>query len=431
MLPLQFGLGLGMFSKLVAAVATTSVMFCGAALSADLPARPSVYANPNPVWSWEGFYAGVHGGYASGDVDVFVGGGGPGAGSPKGGFGGFQLGYNYLVTPSWLLGYEVDASFGDINDATAPFAGSNFKVDAFGTGRGRLGYVHGPWLLYGTFGMAWAKPNWTVPGVDNTRANIGWAGGLGVEYAFAPNWSAKVEYLYADFGETRRTVGGGPLNTDLTMSMVRAGLNYHFAGFGRKATAAPAEPAGATTVWNGPYIGLHGGYGWGDFKSTVPGVTTSLDPAGAFGGFQGGYNWQFAPRWMLGIESDSSWGSLKESGGANKVEIDATGTIRGRLGYTMNKTLVYGTGGLAWGHVDSTTATGGIVSDHYLLGWTAGAGVEYRFAPRWSAKLEYAYMDFPDLRETAGIVIHDKLDIHTVKIGLNYQASLLSLFTGH
>jgi outer membrane immunogenic protein len=395
-----------------------------------MPARApaSVYTSPTPVWSWEGFYAGVHGGYASGDTDVMA--GVNASGSPKGGFGGFQLGYNYLVTASWLLGFEADASFGDINDSTPPLASSNFKVDQFGTVLGRFGYVHGPWLIYATAGTAWANTKWTsaTGPISADRTLIGWAGGLGVEYAFLPNWSAKVEYLYADFGDMRRTIGGGAINSDLTMSMVRAGLNYHFGG-GR---AAPAQaPAYATTTWTGPYIGVHGGYGWGDFKSTVAGGVTNLDPAGAFGGFQGGYNWQFAPKWVIGLESDSSWGSIKESAGANKVEIDTMGSARGRLGYAMNRTLLYGTGGLAWAHVDSTTAGGGIVSDRYLLGWTAGVGVEYRFAPRWSAKVEYAYMDFPDVSETAGVTtFHDKLDIQTIKIGVNYQASLLSMFTG-
>jgi outer membrane immunogenic protein len=422
-----------MFKTVVLAAGVASISFCGAAVAADLPARSSVYTNPAPLSSWEGFYAGVHGGYASGDVDIVAGVGPTGSGSPKGGFGGFQIGYNYLVTPNWLLGYEVDASFGDIHDATAPFTPSNFKIDMFGTGRGRVGYVHGPWLLYATAGTAWAKPDWTVGGTtDINRVHVGWTAGAGVEYAFLPNWSAKVEYLYADFGETRRTFGATPINTDLTMSMVRAGLNYHFGGSVRPASASLAEtPAHVATEWNGPYIGLHGGYGWGDFRSTVGGLgaTTNLDAAGAFGGFQGGYNWQFAPKWVIGLESDSSWGSIKESAGATDVEIDEMGTVRGRLGYAVDKTLLYGTGGLAWAHVDSTTA-GPVASDRYLLGWTAGAGVEYRFAPRWSAKIEYAYMNFPDVSETvAGATVNDKLDVHTIKIGLNYQASLLSLFT--
>jgi outer membrane immunogenic protein len=421
-----------MLGKAVLAAGVTSAALCGAAVAADMPARApaSVYTSPAPVWTWEGFYVGVHGGYASGDVDVLAGVGGNGSGSPKGGFGGFQLGYNYLFASNWLLGAQFDASFGDINDSTAPFSPSNFKVEQFGTARGRLGYVHGPWLIYGTAGTAWANTKWNTAGASNVdRTQVGWAGGLGVEYAFAPNWSANVEYLYADFGEARRTIAGAQVNTDLTMSMVRAGLNYHFGGAGRVAAAPAASPVSATTAWNGPYIGLHGGYGWGAFKSNIPAGTTNLDPAGAFGGFQGGYNWQFAPSWVIGLESDASWGSIKDSAGADKIKIDEVGTARGRLGYAVGKTLLYGTGGLAWAHVDSTTAGGLLISDHYLLGWTAGAGVEYRFAPRWSAKVEYAYMDFPDISETfGGGTIHDKLDVHTVKIGVNYQASLLNLF---
>jgi outer membrane immunogenic protein len=421
-----------MLRKIALAAGAVSVACCGAASAADIPARTApVYANPAPVSSWEGFYVGAHGGYASGDVDVFVAGGGPGSGSPKGGFGGIQLGYNYLITPNWLLGYEVDASFGDVNDTTSPLTPSSFKVDTFGTGRARLGYVHGAWLLYGTVGMAWAKPEWSAVAVtliENDRVHIGWAGGLGVEYAFLPNWSAKVEYLYADFGETRRTVLGGSIDTDLTMSMVRAGLNYHFGAPVQRVSMSPNAPARVVADWSGPYIGLHGGYASGDFKSTIGGLTTNLDPSGAFGGFQGGYNWQFAPNWVAGLESDSSWGSIKDSSSTGKIKIDELGTVRGRLGYAMNNMLLYGTGGLAWAHVESTTV-GPVVSDHYLLGWTAGAGLEYMFAPRWSAKVEYAYMDFSDASETAGVfTIHDKLDAHTIKFGLNYHASLLSLF---
>jgi outer membrane immunogenic protein len=420
-----------MLRKIALVAGAVSVACCGAASAADIPARTApVYANPAPVSSWEGFYVGAHGGYASADADVVFGGLG-GSGSPKGGFGGLQIGYNYLITPHWLLGYEADASFGDINDSTPPFVNSNFKVDTFGTGRGRFGYVHGPWLLYGTFGMAWARTNRTGGAgvLDSNRALVGWAGGLGVEYAFLPNWSAKVEYLYADFGETRRSFGAIPIDTALTMSMVRAGLNYHFGAPARQVSGSSAEvPTRVATGWTGPYIGLHGGYGSGAFKLTAPVFGTSLDPAGAFGGFQGGYNWQFAPNWVVGLESDSSWGSIKETSGANEIEIDELGTVRGRLGYAMRNVLLYGTGGLAWAHIDSSTA-GPIEFDRYMLGWAAGAGVEYKFAPRWSVKVEYAYMNFPEVSEKAiGNTFDDELDVHTVKLGLNYHASLLSLF---
>lgn len=422
-----------MFSRVVAA-AVASVAFSVAANAADIPARRPVPAlvTPAPVWSWEGFYVGIHGGYASGDADVRLG-ATTASSSPKGGFGGVQVGYNYLFTPRFLLGYEMDASFGDINDNTSPLSPSNLKVNTFGTLRGRLGYVQGPWLLYGTFGTAWARTEWSVPAfpLRTDRTHVGWTGGVGVEYAFSRNWSAKAEYLYADFGDTRRTVGATAANTDVNMSTFRLGLNYHFGTFGdvTPTSALPVKAPVRVAAWTGPYIGLHGGYGSGDFRASVGGASTNLDPDGGFGGIQGGYNWQFAPNWVFGLEGDSSWGSLKDTSGATKVEIDSMGTGRGRLGYAFNNLLLYGTGGLAYAHVKST-ATGPATSDHYMLGWTAGAGLEYQFMPRWSAKIEYAYMDFGDVSETVGVTgLHDKLDAHMVKVGLNYQASLLSLFS--
>jgi outer membrane immunogenic protein len=423
-----------MFCKIVAAAAVVSVALCGAAGAADIAPRTSVYTSPTPVSMWDGIYVGIHGGHGWGDVDVRIA-AAPGSGSPKGSFGGVQFGFNYMITPNWLVGSEVDASFGDISDNTAPFAPSNFEVDVFGTARGRLGYAHGPWLLYVTGGMAWAKPEWTVPGgVRNERAHVGWTGGLGVEYLFAPNWSVKAEYLYADFGETRRNVGGAvPVDTDLTMSMVRLGLNYHFGQIGSAASAStmPVKaPMRTAPRWTGAYVGIHGGYGFGDFDYSVVGAPGSLDPSGAFGGIQTGYNWQLAPTWMIGFETDSSWGAIKDSGAGDKIEIDAMGTVRGRLGYVMNNTLLYGTGGFAWAHLNDRTGVV-VTSDRYVLGWTAGAGVEYQFAPRWSAKVEYAYMDFGTVSEIVGAaVLREKVDVHTVKVGLNYHASLLGLLLG-
>ena len=422
-----------MLKKIAVASLTALIGFSGAAIAADMPAKAPVLSKA-PVSLWDGLYVGVHGGYASGDADVAIV-GLPGSGSPKGGFGGFQVGYNYMLTPNWLIGTEVDASFGDINDSTPPFPSSNFKIDSFGTIRGRLGYALGPWLFYGTAGTAWARAEEKLGALLRTdRTQVGWTGGVGVEYAFSRNWSAKAEYLYADFGEARRNLPlTGQVNTDVTLNMVRVGLNYRFGGFGdvAQASAMPFKaPAGTVAGWTGSYIGVHGGFGSGNLHSRTAGigtVTANLDPDGGFGGIQAGYNWQFAPNWVIGLETDSSWGSLKDSGGGNRAKIDEMATARGRLGYAINNLLVYGTGGLALAHVESTTV-GPVISDYYMLGWTAGAGVEYKFAPRWSAKVEYAYTDFGSVDETGPVLtFHDKLDVHTIKVGLNYHASLLGL----
>jgi len=400
------------------------------AVAADMPVRGPVYTKaPVDVPLWNGVYIGIHGGYGWGDADSSVG-ATVGTGSPDGAFGGFQFGYNYHVNRNWVLGYEVDVSFGDVSSALAPFAPSEIDVSLFGTARARLGYAQGPWLFYVTGGLAWAKPDTNIAGVViNDRAHVGWTAGLGAEYALSRNWSAKIEYLYADFDGTRRTIGATAVNSDLTMSMVRLGLNYRFSNFGAVAQA-PAFPTKApvrvAATWTGAYVGVHGGYGWGSFDTTVAGIATSLEPTGGFGGIQSGYNWQFSRNWVIGVEGDSSWGSIKDTIGATNIDIDSMGTVRARLGYAVDRTLFYGTGGLAWAHVNSSAA-GPVTSDHYLLGWTIGAGVEWQFSPQWTAKLEYSYADY-GATETVGVAgVRDDLSVHAIKVGLNYRASLFGL----
>jgi outer membrane immunogenic protein len=408
-----------------------AVALSGAAFAADVPMRGPVYSKaPPPAWSWEGQYIGIHGGYAWANNDVtFV--AANAEFSPASGFGGLQIGYNRHLSANWILGYEIDVSFGRLNE-TRTFGGNvvPLEIETFGTARTRLGYVRGPWMLYATGGLAWATTtfeNINGAGIRFERPHIGYTVGAGVEYAFAPNWSAKLEYLYADLGETNTFINAATMNTDLTISMVRLGLNYRFANW--RGPVAPAYPVKAPVYaagWTGSYLGVHAGYGWGSFDAVVPGLATdSLDPKGGFGGIQTGYNWQLSRNWVVGLESDSSWGSINQTVGATNIEIDAMGTVRARLGYAMNNMLFYGTGGLAWAHADSVTTVA--IRDQFYLGWAAGAGIEYAFAPRWSAKLEYIYADYGTINDNNGGAINAKLDVSTIKLGINYRASILEL----
>ena len=401
------------------------------AFSADIPARGPVYTKAPQAWSWEGQYIGVHGGYAGSDIDLNIS-GTTGATSPSGGFGGLQIGYNYHIRPNWILGYEIDVSFANLSD-TSTFGGNTTttNIDRFGTARTRLGYVQGPWMFYATGGLAWATLDMPInAGPFRERPQVGYAAGAGIEYAFAPNWSAKLEYIYMNFGDTNSEIVGGITNTDTTMSTVRLGLNYRFANWRAPATPtyftkAPVYNAG----WTGPYIGVHGGYGWGSFDAEVTGLSAqSFTPRGGFGGIQSGYNWQIASNWVVGLEGDASWGSISRVVGATNVDVDAMGTVRARLGYTMNNLMVYGTGGLAWAHADSNTFLA--VRDQYYLGWAAGVGLEYAFAQRWSAKVEYLYADYGTIRDISGFNVNASLDVQTIKIGLNYRASFFELFAG-
>jgi outer membrane immunogenic protein len=403
----------------------------GFAAAADMPIRApqQVFTKaPAAGFSWQGQYIGIHGGYAWGSNDVNVL-GTVGEVSPSRGVAGLQIGYNHHLSRNWVVGYEVDASFGDLNDSAV--IGGNLtpvEINAFGTARARLGYATGPWLFYATAGMAWANTNLTgVGGIAAfSRPHVGYAIGAGIEYALSQNWSAKFEYLYADLGETNSLIAGATINTDLTLSTVRVGLNYRFANWGPATAAnyftkAPVQAAG----WTGPYIGAHAGYGWGTFDTFGAGVAQSQDPKGGFGGIQSGYNWQLSRNWVVGVEGDSSWGSISQNAGGINVDIDAMGTVRARLGYAMNNVLFYGTGGLAWAHAESTTA--GATRDQFYLGWAAGVGIEYAFNQRWSAKLEYLYADYGTINDFNGGLHNASLDVSTIKFGINYRAGIFDL----
>ena len=153
--------------------------------------------------------------------------------------------------------------------------------------------------------------------------------------------------------------------------------------------------------WTGFYFGGHVGYG---FSST----DVAVEPDGFLGGVQLGYNWQFARNWVFGLETDIAGTDMNDSVAGVNAHIDYLGTARVRLGYTWDRTMFYGTGGLAY-----TRAS--VLGVHNTdTGYALGAGIEWAFAPQWSAKVEYMYHGFDNT------IIGD-LDISTVKFGVNYR----------
>ncbi len=246
-------------------------MFCclaaltGVAEAADLPVK----AKPPEAFSWGGWYVGGHLGYAAGtsdwatpsstgtldltnSFDIFK-----GTGSF---FGGVQGGYNLVLPSRLLLGIEADWSFpntisGDAMTASpaAGVANLNDTVLHFGTLRARAGAVFERWLLYGTVGFAWSYDQVTrtqvaggplAPGTDETRMfwRLGWAAGAGAEYAFTPNWTLRLEYLYAKLGRHSADfpASGEIYNSDLSLHQLRLGINYKFGGAGAADFAPPA-----------------------------------------------------------------------------------------------------------------------------------------------------------------------------------------------
>ena len=200
-----------------------------------------------------------------------------------------------------------------------------------------------------------------------------------------------------------------------------------------------APPAGALPVtydWTGFYIGGHVGYGWAhnDWRDAF-GLGISNDTNGFLGGGQAGFNYQIG-QFVLGAEGDFSWaginggttgGGIPGPGAAFNTNVNWTSTLTGRAGIAFDRWLVYGKGGVAWANsnfsTNNYTFPGSIDVNDTRIGWTAGAGVEYAFAPAWTAKLEYNYMDFGDrgVSFAPGTLTNIDQQIHAVKFGVNYK----------
>jgi outer membrane immunogenic protein len=216
---------------------------------------------------------------------------------------------------------------------------------------------------------------------------------------------------------------------------------------------APPMMAAApvTFSWTGCHVGGHIGGAFSQETSTnALGNSASHNSSGFVGGGQIGCDYQFAPGWVLGVEGRAAWSSLKGSV-ASSVTFPAIGRMvpsqlsgssdflasaTARLGYSFaNPWLLYVKGGAAWANEKLDDAfiapIRGIAVDPSTsitrTGWTVGTGVEWAFAPNWSATLEYDYYDFGSkgLTLTAPnevlTITGFKDTIHTVTTGVNFH----------
>ena len=200
--------------------------------------------------------------------------------------------------------------------------------------------------------------------------------------------------------------------------------------------------------WTGFYGGVNAGYGWDpNYVLERPAGTFDiplfLEPQGAFGGIQIGYNWQFARTWLIGIEADFQISGIKDTynfiypgGGASfaTLAIDYFGTVRGRFAYVMDRNLFYFTAGGAFAKFQANVfadfdANDGLINgDKWLAGYVVGVGFERAFGNNWSLKFEYLFLDFGhlDIRgiETGvgtPIAITGDPYLHVVRLGLNMR----------
>jgi len=258
------------------------------ALAADLSVKARPMPPPIPVWTWDGFYIGINGGYSWGRSNTTVSYFNTITGAPiippagsitdagfnlDGGVFGGQIGYNWQFS-SWLFGLEADAQWSGQKGSAAflcsaagllpgaCFPGSTFlpvgtlgvglavdkKLEWFGTVRGRIGVLASPsWLLYVTGGLAFGEvqtdavlTSITAGGAvvalagSSSKTHAGWTIGGGIEGNLGGNWTAKAEYLYMDLGTFDTTVTvpaaliGANISSRVTDNIFRVGINYHF-----------------------------------------------------------------------------------------------------------------------------------------------------------------------------------------------------------
>ncbi len=142
-----------------------------------------------------------------------------------------------------MFGVEADADWSNISGTTfnTSCAGVGCETDSdwLATVRGRVGYAWDRFLVYGTAGGAFANVQGSA-GLSSfsNSTQVGWTAGAGVEYAFAPNWTAKVEYLFVDLANAScgsascggLTNTGAPTNTTITFNenIIRGGVNFKF-----------------------------------------------------------------------------------------------------------------------------------------------------------------------------------------------------------
>jgi outer membrane immunogenic protein len=207
----------------------------------------------------------------------------------------------------------------------------------------------------------------------------------------------------------------------------------------------PGIPAPLPAIaynWTGLYLGINGGFGPGNSNwSDGPiGTTGGFNTSGFLVGGTLGANYQIGD-YVVGIEGDGEWTNLHGNSGSTCGDIAAVvsppvscqtqsqwvATVRGRVGYAFDRFLMYGTAGAAFGNVQTGLNPPSTFDSSTEAGWTVGAGFEVAFAPNWTVKAEYLFVDLPNASCTtvgncggaAGSIVSFNENI--IRAGINFK----------
>jgi outer membrane immunogenic protein len=457
-------------------------------------------SNRSLAGEWDGLSFGVGGGYGISNNELKFGprpettgvGGGldiDGLGG-TGGFFTLGAGYDRVLMNKFVVGAFIDYDFSDIETtagiAIPPLAGLNasarFRIENQLSVGGKLGYLASPsTLFFATGGYAHAETS----DLDANVSGLGFSGsgklatvgsfnghffGGGVETLIGNGFSVKAEYRYTSLDAESATILPGSGASEFVSASIkpqiqtaRFSLNYRF-GDGASDVAKEPAPGYVSSSWTGPYLGIGSGYSVANNKATISDRSTPpgslfnvvVDGIGSDGGFISGtigYDFQFAPRYVVGAFFDADYSNLSHRnklslssggsgiGGGTTTEFDDILMLGGRLGYLVTPdTLLFGSVGYANAGMGSTAlginvfGTGAgveLIDGNRFDGVFFGGGIETKIWDQLSLKAEYRYIDlgsenmtllpndFPEINQ----LVSTKFDpsIQMGRISLNYR----------
>lgn len=178
------------------------------------------------------------------------------------------------------------------------------------------------------------------------------------------------------------------------------------------------EPIIDTSQWGGFYAGVYGGYSW--FDANISGLGEADDESVKYGGFTG-YNFELDNKVVTGLELNGGFASSQTTLGGTTVEQDWDASLRARLGYAFERSLIYSFAGVAVTGVEASSIAGN--DDQTLTGYNLGAGLEHEFLDGITGRIEYGFSDYGSETFAPGGGASNEIDFNedSVNLGLGVK----------